>query len=240
MGTVRRGAQWPETVVALAAASGICVGLVVLRISLTGEPYYAFLVWNLALAWMPLLLAVAVWLGVAWGLPRTLLAAAGVLWLLFLPNAPYIVTDYIHLQFHYGGAPLWFDALAITAYAATGLLLGFASIYLMQAVAENLLSRTTTWLLVLATLGLSSVGIYLGRYQRLNSWDAIRHPDHILGMIEARLREPLGNEALIAVTVCFTFSLAALYLVLYAWVLPRVDLRRSLQRDGERHYGLRR
>jgi uncharacterized membrane protein len=218
-----RGERWPFVVVALALASSLCVGLVAGRIALSGQPGYAFLVWNLALAWVPLWLALGVWLGYQAAWPRWIIAALAGLWLLFLPNAPYIVTDYVHLWFGYDGAPLWFDALAISAYAATGLLLGFASLYLVQAVCHCTLGERLTWLLVYATLGLSSIGIYLGRYQRMNSWDAIRDPMRIPSMIRVRLADPLGNEALLFMVISFTVLLTALYLVFYNVVIPRFE-----------------
>jgi uncharacterized membrane protein len=220
-----RGGRWPIVVLALAVASSGCVGLVAGRVALSREPGYSFLIWNLTLAWIPLLLALAVWLGYRARWPKPFLAAAGAFWLLFLPNAPYIVTDYVHLWFGHGGAPAWFDAMAITAYAATGLLLGFASLYLMQAVVHCVLGERLTWALVVSTLALSSIGIYLGRYQRMNSWDAIHDPLRIPSMIRARLADPLGNEALLVMTLGFTVLLTALYLLLYAVVLPRFETR---------------
>lgn len=92
-----RGSHWPAAVLALAAASSFCVGLIALRIVLSGHVGYAFLVWNLALAWVPLVLAVCLWVGYRRDWPRPLLGLAAVAWLLFLPNAPYILTDYVHL-----------------------------------------------------------------------------------------------------------------------------------------------
>ncbi len=211
-------------VVMLAAASCGCVGMVAIRVALLRRPDYAFLVWNLALAWAPLILAIMLWLGVHRGTPRAALVALGGLWLLFLPNAPYIATDYVHLA-NISTAPRWYDALAISAYAATGLLLGFASLYLVQSIVRLSISERATWLFVLATLSLSSVGIYLGRYQRLNSWDAVRHPTLIPGMIRARLGDPFGNPALIAVTLTFTTLLFVGYLAVYAVLLPRFEAR---------------
>ncbi len=218
--------RWPLVVVVLALASSVCIGLVAGRIALSRHPGYAFLMWNLALAWVPLVLAVAVWLGYRARWPSGVLVALGALWLLFLPNAPYILTDYVHLWWGYHeGAPAWFDALAISAYASTGLLLGFASLYLVQSVVRCTLGDRLTWVLVYVTLALSSVGIYLGRYQRLNSWDALRDPLHIAGLIRVRLADPFGNELLLFMVTSFTAVLTLLYLVLYSVVLPRLETR---------------
>jgi uncharacterized membrane protein len=206
--------------------------MILARIGLSRRPDYAFLVWNLALAWVPLILAVAFWLGYRWRWPRLVLGIVGVLWLLFLPNGPYILTDFVHLRFGYDGMPRWFDALAIAAYAWTGLLLGFASLYLMQTVAASLFGPRLTWSFVVGALGLSSVGIYLGRYQRLNSWDALRHPATILDMIRVRLGDPLGNETLLAIVVVFSLFLVISYLAIYAIILPRLALERFSRAGG--------
>lgn len=229
----RVGAGWPAVLVRLAAASVVCVALLLARVLYTGEPDYAFLVWNLALAWVPFALAVAVYGGVRHGFPRPALYSLAVLWLLFLPNAPYIVTDFVHLRGP-SDAPRWFDALAIGAYAATGLLLGFASLYLMQAVAVNRLGRRLVWWFVFAVLSLTSIGIYLGRIHRLNSWDAVRHPTLIPQMMHERLFDPLENHMLLAVVIAFTAALTAAYLALYSFVIPRLRFGRRREGIAER------
>ena len=97
------------------------------------------------------------------------------LWLLFLPNAPYIVTDFVHLTAR-STVPLWFDGVELSAFAWTGMLLGFVSLYLVHAVARHRFGGTAGWLGVLAVLGLVSAGVYLGRVKRWNSWDLITQP----------------------------------------------------------------
>ena len=46
-------------IVALLASSALCVATVEIRTHETGDPYYRFLVWNLILAWVPLVFAIA-------------------------------------------------------------------------------------------------------------------------------------------------------------------------------------
>ena len=104
------------TILALFAASLFCVALVVVRNVHTGNVDLRYLIWNLFLAWIPFALAVFVydrWRRHRGGL---LLIVLGVLWLLFFPNAPYIATDFVHLE-HDPLIPYWYDAVTIAAFA---------------------------------------------------------------------------------------------------------------------------
>ena len=97
------------------------------------------------------------------------------LWLLFLPNAPYIITDFKHLV-PSPVVPLWVDIVVIAAPAWTGMLLGFLSLYLVQSVVRSLAGPRVAWVTAVAVLGLASFGVYLGRVLRWNSWDVLTHP----------------------------------------------------------------
>ena len=211
------------TFLALIGLSAFCVALVVVRASATGTQLWTWLVWNLVLAWVPFLLALAVYDGHRRRAPRTLLAPLSALWLVFFPNAPYILTDFVHLDQPLA-APLWFDALMIASFAFTGLLLGYASLYLMQAVVRARFGAIAGWGAALGALAVSSVGIYLGRFVRVNSWDVVANPDALYGIARPRLEDPLGNPELIAVSLLFTAFLSVTYLVLYSLTaLPRED-----------------
>src|SRR5215212_3141333 len=141
-------------IVGLLAASVLCVGLLELRIRETGDGFYRFLVWNLFLAWIPLVLAAVAYARSRRGL-GSLTAALLVAWLMFFPNAPYLLTDFIHLA--QGPAPLWYDALMLSAFAWTGLLLGFASLYLVQMILRGTFGAVVSWLGVIVALGLASL-----------------------------------------------------------------------------------
>ena len=123
------------TIPALLAASALCVATVLVRNAHAGNDFYRPLIWNLALAWVPFLFALAAYAS-ARRRNDVATAAYGVLWLLFFPNAPYLLTDFIHLQ-QSQTTPLWYDALMLASFAWTGLLLGFASLYLMQMIWER-------------------------------------------------------------------------------------------------------
>src|SRR5437773_2170630 len=114
--------------VGLGLASALCLALEGVREVRFGAPGYRFLLWNLGLAWVPLLLALPIYDRYRRGAPVRRLVPAAALWLLFLPNAPYIVTDFLHLV-PGPRTPLWFDGLVMSAFSWTGLLLGFVSLY---------------------------------------------------------------------------------------------------------------
>src|SRR6266508_1141900 len=139
----------------LAGLSGLVVAMVAVRVVYSGNSENAALVWNLLLAWIPFGLALQVYEGYRRGAAQAYLLIGGLLWLLFFPNAPYIVTDFKWLR-DSTGAPVWYDVVLISAGAWAGLLLGFISLYLMQAVVRRALGALNAWLFVLFALVLSS------------------------------------------------------------------------------------
>lgn len=196
----------------LLGSSVLCVGLQELRVHETGDGYYRFLVWNLFLAWIPLVLAAAAY---ARSSRRFDAPTAGLLvaWLVFFPNAPYLLTDFIHLA--QGPAPLWYDGLMLSAFAWTGLLLGFASLCLVQLILRRTFGAALSWLGVFGSLVLASIGVYIGRFVRLNSWDVLLHPRHVVEVVHARLvaEPPEVAQALVALTAFLSVG----YLVVYSF-----------------------
>ena len=101
-----------------------CGALLVFRFARTGSLELGFMAWNLFLAAVP---AVAAWLFArAMGKNSSLLERIVwfVVWLVFLPNAPYIITDFVHLTTH-PRIPFWYDTALFVSCAGTGLLLGY-------------------------------------------------------------------------------------------------------------------
>jgi uncharacterized membrane protein len=205
----------------LAGLSALVVAMVAVRVVYSGNSELAALVWNLFLAWIPFGLALQVYEGYRRGAARVYLLLGGVLWLLFFPNAPYIVTDFKWLR-DSTGAPIWYDVVLISAGAWAGLLLGFISLYLMQTVVRRALGALNAWLFVLFALVVSSFGIYLGRFQRSNSWDVFVRPRTFAGDVWTRLGDPDEYARVVAVTVLFTAFLAATYLVFYSFARATV------------------
>lgn len=231
MTSLSRTVTWLAGLTALlVAGSLLAAGLQNVRAERTGAPVFAFLFWNLFLAWVPYLLALALVGLDRVGAPGWVLAAPGIVWLLFLPNAPYILTDFIHLG-AIPGASLWFDALLIGAFAATGLLLGLASLYLVHHVVAARLGPTAGWVLALGALALSSIGIYLGRFPRFNSWDVVTNPGGLVDVIVYRLGDPFGNPFLLAFAGVTTAGLVGSYLV--TWAVGQAVVQRPVGRVAQ-------
>ncbi len=211
------------TIFALVLASGFCVALVWVRAWRTGSNDYGFLVWNLELAWIPFVVALVFYDSWRRRRPRWLLVALAALWLLFLPNAPYVVTDLVHLG-RIPGAPLWYDGAMIAAFAGTGLLLGLGSVFLVHAVALRTFGARLGWAILVPVLALCSAGVVLGRFARLNSWDALIRPDRLGHFVAAHAADPLASRRALAATVGYAVFLVLAYVVLYAVSSLRPDL----------------
>jgi uncharacterized membrane protein len=213
------------TIPALLAASALCVVIVLVRNAHAGNDVYRSLIWNLALAWVPFVFALAAYASARRG-NNVATAAYGVLWLLFFPNAPYLLTDFIHLQ-ESQTTPLWYDALMLASFAWTGLVLGFASLYLMQLIWDRAVGPVWSWLGVVGALALASFGVYLGRFLRFNSWDALVRPRRIAHVIATEIDNPFGNPRLVGAMFALTTGLTIGYLIVYSAVGTHLELERE-------------
>jgi uncharacterized membrane protein len=198
---------------ALGAASAWCVVLLAVRKHEYGYAGYPYLVWNLALAWIPLLLAVLLVVSYARRRSAVELVTVGAAWLLFLPNAPYVLTDFIHL----GERHRLFDSLIIASFAFTSLALGFASLLLVQLVVTRAAGAMLGWVTAFGSLFAASVGIYLGRVLRLNSWDVVHRPGRLWEISSTRLADPFGNRHLIGFVLALCGFLTLAYLGVYGF-----------------------
>lgn len=192
--------------------ASVCFTLLLLtfRLGYSGKLTYIFLAWNLFLAVIPLLMSRKLLLHDGFK-PVTILLLA--CWLLFLPNAPYLVTDVIHFRERLP-VPKWFDLLLVVSAAWNGLLLG--SVSLMQV--ESFLSRHLRPLqvnsLTVAFLFLSGYGIYIGRFLRFNSWDVITDPVDLVATLSQHFLLPYEYRSVWKFTLIFTGLLYIVYVCL--------------------------
>ncbi len=180
------------------------MALLSFRIVMTESIYFAFLVWNLILAAVPLFLTRVVlkrefknrffWMFFA------------LCWLLFLPNAPYILTDFLHFR-RETNMPSWFDLLMLAAFSFGGLMFGFIS---MDQMRWHLSQRFTERFAVIVT-GICAIasgfGIYIGRYLRLNSWDVFTDPISAFTLIT--------NQMFSLRAIGFSIGYGFFFLILY-------------------------
>jgi uncharacterized membrane protein len=194
----------------------LALAMLAARMAYTGTRHYVGLGWNLVLAWVPFVLSLVIYARAQAGASLRVLVPLAALWLVFFPNAPYIVTDLKHLD-HRGEVPILYDVLLVATAAWAGLLLGLSSLFLIHGVVRRLVGALSAWALVVGVLAISSFGIYLGRVQRWNSWDVLLHPQALAHEIAAGLLHPQSNPRPLALTVLLTSFLLASYVVLYSF-----------------------
>jgi uncharacterized membrane protein len=184
--------------------------LMLARIVVSDSFHYIFLPWNLFLAYIPLWISHKQLSNTATkrlGLMQHLFFAV---WLLFLPNAPYIITDLIHLK-ERSPIPFYFDIVLVFTTAVNGLIFFYVSVaQVEQWWRKNFGNNTIGWYYFLA-FGLCSFGIYLGRFGRFNSWNIITKPKVLFGEIVDRILLPFEHPQTWAVTILFSSMLFLLY-----------------------------
>lgn len=218
-------------VLALTFATIVGVTLVLARVVWAQNLKYALLVGNLVLAWIPLvlsLLAQREFAAAGWRHWRFLALAAA--WLFFLPNAPYIFTDVVHV-FRGQFAHFWADLTLIFIFGLIGLVLGFLSLYLMHALARRAWGSARGWLFVLLVSGLSGYGIYLGRVLRFNSWDVLLRPFQLIQGVSLWAGNPLADSTTSTFPALYAMFLLLAYVMLYA--LTHLPQMHALATSGE-------
>jgi uncharacterized membrane protein len=183
-------------------------GLIIFRMLYSGTIHYMFMGWNIFLAWIPFVIS-----GQFQNYRKkqkwkqfVLLAS----WLLFFPNALYIVTDLVHLQFE-SNMPWWYDLTIIFTSAFVGLLMAFVSLRNAEMMLRRLLTPKMVTLCTSSFLFLGAFGVYLGRFQRWNSWDVVSDPVALSYQLLSLAVNPLDNYRVWAITILFF----ALYSMLY-------------------------
>jgi uncharacterized membrane protein len=213
-------------VVALFGASVWCVVLVAARHHAYGPGGFRYLVWNLFLAWLPLVFALLLYAAFRRRHTAAELVALGAAWLVFLPNAPYMVTDFIHL----GDSHRLIDSLIFASFAFTALALGFASLLLVQIVVTRRVGTAAGWAVAFGALFLASLGVYLGRVHRFNSWDVLTRPRLVAWTMWQGLDNPFAHVDILLFVVAGGSFLALAYVGLYGVA----DLVAALGRDDQR------
>lgn len=163
---------------------------------------YIFLAWNLFLAFIP------------WWISNILKRKEKLtiihlpiiaIWLLFLPNAPYILTDLFHLKPR-TGLPLWFDLILVLSFALTGMIVFFKSLKDMLKLLTNRMPQLYVTIITPFIFWLVAYGLYLGRYLRFNSWDIV-HPFRLMNASFTILfeKDTIGFTCIFSVFLWFLY-----------------------------------
>jgi uncharacterized membrane protein len=181
--------------------------LIACRIYYSGSLLFIFLAWNIFLAWIPYIISSYLRLPsvVRWNHYLLLLA-----WLLFFPNALYLVTDLIHLDIE-SGIPKWFDVILLFSSSAAGLMMAFISLYRVEQFLHKMAEKRIVSMLIILILFLGSFGVYIGRFLRWNSWDIISNPVRLFNSIAGRIFFPFDHLYTWGVTSVLTILFYLIY-----------------------------
>ncbi|GHU54514.1 membrane protein [Spirochaetia bacterium] len=194
----------------LGLSAFFCLGISVFRCIYTGTRIFLSLNWNLFLAFIPWALTslaiIKPWIQKS----KIRIGILVIIWLLFFPNAPYILTDLIHLRMR-RTMPIWYDLLMMLSFAWTGLLFGFLSLWDIERILHKFMKPVFITILSTVFLFMGSFGIYLGRYLRWNSWDILTDPLELMYDISDRVVNPFNHPTTWGMTIFMGLFLNMLY-----------------------------
>lgn len=197
----------------LALLLGFSFVVVYFRYHQTGVAIFRFFWWNLLLALIP------------WGASEALGRSRWADWMLlviavlFLPNAPYMITDMFHLRSR-AEFPLWYDTLLIFWFAAVGVALFYVALYNLVRHFSKGIGDAAMQVLVLILCYLSGFGIYLGRYLRFNSWDLVANANDLAEQVLDRVINPSAHTRFLGVTLLYGTALWVGWLIVWLWTRP--------------------
>lgn len=208
-----------QFILALVASSLVSVGLYTYGAWRNQNSEFSYLIWNLFLAWLPLVFAVrllTVLRKKLWSSWEGL--ATSVAWLIFLPNSFYMISDFIHLQ-EVRRVDILYDTLMFTAFIYTGVVLGFSSLYLVHLQLRRRLDIRAAAVWAGVTLFICSVAVYVGRDLRWNSWDVFTNPGGLLFDLSERLQHLGAYPHMIQTIAAFFILLCSMYAIMWRGAL---------------------
>lgn len=189
----------------LIISSLIAITMLLLRVKLTHSIYLLFLLWNLFLAAIPYSLSTII--KTDFRLRRSNLKNLGIIiiWLLFIPNTFYLITDFVHLN----PSNLYryiFDFALLSSFTIAGFYFGILSINTIYKQIQFFYSNTISKIFLISISYLCAFGIYIGRVLRFNSWDIICNPFSLI--------KSILDSIFLLETVVFSIELGTLILVI--------------------------
>lgn len=177
----------------------LCLGLYVIRIMVTGSSSYSFIPENVLLAWLAFsfaILARANILKRGWNNFGSFLWTF--LWLIFLPNTWYVMSDFIHLSQN-GEINILYDIGLMTSLVISGFFAGFSSLFIMHRLILKKVGQSKSWFLIVSIVFMASFAIYLGRDLRWNSIDIFMNPGGLALNVTDQLSSPPSMLATVGI-----------------------------------------
>lgn len=205
----------------LLGVSALAVVMLLYRESQVAGMSYRFMVWNLFLAWIPcglsFMLAV-VGLADQQGMRKLLWWFVAGIWLLFYPNAPYMLTDFIHLnrisfivwdgydQVYHRSLLAWYDLVLYAIFIGIGMVLSCISLRHIHDQLAASLGKWRSMMMLGGIILLAGYGMFLGRFLRLNSWD-VRRVDMLLEQMLAQMsRQTVGFVLIFSLSIALCYG----------------------------------
>ncbi len=207
--------RYKGLVISMIVANIVSLVFLAVKVFATKNWDYAFLVWNLVLAWLPFLIVYVLsqrlkhhrWL--SW---QNL--GLSFLWLIFLPNSFYVASDLIHLRLS-SQQNVLFDVVMILSFTINGMIAGMASLYLMHRELYKrywaVQAHSVMGIIILA----ASFAVYLGRNLRWNTWDVVVHPAALLFDVSDRFINPTDHPQAFATTLTFFVLIGSFYFIVW-------------------------
>ena len=193
-------------VIVFAILTIFCMLLLLIRAKVTQSVFFFFLIWNLLLAYIPYLISFFLCTSITCQERWFLRIGTLFVWLLFLHNSFYLITDFVHLN-KFPDVPFWFDLVLVSSFSITGFALGLFSIRTIEKIIQLHYSYVQSKIMLFCILYLTAFGIYLGRFLRFNSWDLLSNPiDLFASCVDCLFMREVQN---------FTLGFGTFLLILY-------------------------
>ncbi|MEK7471574.1 MAG: DUF1361 domain-containing protein [Patescibacteria group bacterium] len=204
----------------LIVVSIIAVVFDLARLDLLGMTTPLYLIWNLFLAWIPYIISLYF---IKKDTSINSFIPLFILWILFFPNAPYLVTDVIHIA----SSPeslMWFDSLLFFFFGWIGLLLGMISLFHIHQYLKNHFSILISEIIIFAICFVSSFGVYLGRFERWNSWDLFLDPFNFIKQLFNISADFIYMGTPLIFVIVFSIFMYSVYKTVYTLIVEKVEL----------------
>lgn len=192
----------------------LAVSLNILRMIIFGSFSLIYILWNIFLAILPFLISsLLLKQAKEVRLSKGVFIIGIIFWVLLLPNAPYLVTDLIHIGVVHN-VPALYDSILLFSSAWVGMLLWMHSLFHIEQIFRMKYSILKVKIIIAIIIFLTSFGVYLGRFLRFNSWDIFVNHFSVLKSVWGILSQSaLHIEAYLYTALFFFF----IYLSYGAW-----------------------